>query len=369
MRNINTILNRISGPLGEDDFMEPLSILLSDYKNASKFNAVGQFSMHQTVLSQLKNRSKLYQFINNRNLPKASNPIIVSGLPRSGTTFLFDLLHCDNSLRGPLTWEIFQMMPITNSGISKNIKVFKTKLKLHLIKLLMPDLMRMHPMSVHLPEECQQIMSMDFKSISWTYNANVPEYEAFLKACDYTSAILWHSRFLQALETVHKPKNWLLKDPCHIQHIPELLKIYPSSKFIFIHRDPVDTIPSISSLISHTRAPFTKNINKTEIGINTLSFWKNAIDCFLEDRRLIASDNYVDINFKDFIAAPLEQTLTACKNLGLEVSQQNKTRMEDYIDKQSSKKTMRHKYTLKDFGLSQKQVEDSFQEYRTNFDL
>jgi hypothetical protein len=369
IRDINSILNRVNGPLGEDDFIEPLSILLSDYKNASEFNALGQFSMHQTVLSQLKNRSKLYQFVDNKNLPKVSNPIIVSGLPRSGTTFLFDLLHCDISLRGPLTWEIFQMMPITNSGINKTTKVFKTKMKLLLIKALMPDLMRMHAMSAYLPEECQQIMSIDFKSISWAYNANVPESEAFLKTGDYTSAILWHSRFLQALETAHKPKNWLLKDPCHIQHIPELLKIYPGSKFIFIHRDPVDTIPSISSLTSHLRSPFAKNIDTVEIGINALSFWKNAIDCFLEDRKLIARDNYVDINFKDFIAAPLEQILAAYQSLGLEVSQQNKTQMKDYIDKQSSKKITQHKYTLKDFGLSQKQVEDSFQEYRMKFDL
>mgnify|MGYP000011603785 FL=1 len=261
------------------------------------------------------------------------------------------------------------MMPITNSAFNKAKKVLKTKLKLRLIRALMPDLMKMHGMNAYLPEECQQIMSIDFKSIYWAYNANVPEYEAFLKTCDYTSAILWHSRFLQALEITHKPKNWLLKDPCHIQHIPELLKIYPEAKFIFVHRDPVDTIPSISSLTSHVRAPFTKKVNKTEIGTNALSFWKNAIDSFLEDRRLIAKNNYIDINFKDFIAAPLEQTLSAYQGLGLEVTQQNKTRMKDYIHKQSLKKITQHKYTLKDFGLSQKKVEDSFREYRIKFDL
>ena len=369
VRDINSILSRINGPLGEDDFIEPLSILLLDHKHKSKFNTLGQLSTQQAILTQLKNRSKLYQFVNSRNLPKVSNPIIVSGLPRSGTTFLFDLLHCDHGFRGPLTWEIFQMMPITNSAFNKTKKVLKTKLKLRLIRALMPDLMKMHGMNAYLPEECQQIMSIDFKSIYWAYNANVPEYEAFLKTCDYTSAILWHSRFLQALEIAHKPKNWLLKDPCHMQHIPELLKIYPEAKFIFVHRDPVDTIPSISSLTSHVRAPFTKKVNKTEIGTNALSFWKNAIDSFLEDRRLIAKNNYIDINFKDFIAAPLEQTLSVYQGLGLEVTQQNKTRMKDYIHKQSLKRTTQHKYTLKDFGLSQKKVEDSFREYRIKFDL
>jgi len=366
---VNSILNKVNGPLGEDEFLEPLSILLLDHKNASGFNLLGQFSTRQAILNQLKNRSKLYQFINNKNLPKASNPIIVSGLPRSGTTFLFDLLHCDPSLRGPLTWEIFQMMPITNNELNKTKKVFKTKLKLRLIKALMPNLMKMHTMSAYLPEECQQIMSIDFKSISWAYNAKVPEYEAYLKTCDYTSAILWHSRFLQALETVQKPKNWLLKDPCHIQHIPELLKIYPNAKFIFIHRNPVDAISSISSLISHIRTPFTKNINRSEIGINALSFWKNATDCFLEDRKLIEKENYIDIRFKDFVANPLEQALSVYQALGLEINQQNKKRMKNYIYKQTQQKRAQHNYALKDFGLRQEKIEDLFKEYRTKFDL
>ena len=43
--------------------------------------------------------------------------------------------------------------------------------------------------------------------------------------------------------------------------------------------------------------------------------------------------------------------------------------MKDYIHKQSLKKITQHKYTLKDFGLSQKKVEDSFREYRIKFDL
>jgi hypothetical protein len=366
---INSILNKVHGPLGEDDFLEPLSILLLDHKNESRFNLLGQFSTHQAILNQLKNRSKLYQFVNNRNLPKASNPIIVSGLPRSGTTFLFDLLHCDPSLRGPLTWEIFQMMPITNNKLNKTKKVFKTKLKLSLIKALMPNLMNMHSMSAYLPEECQQIMSIDFKSISWAYNAKAPKYEAYLKTCDYTSAILWHSRFLQALETVQKPKNWLLKDPCHIQHIPELLKFYPKAKFIFIHRDPVDAIPSISNLTSHIRLPFTKKVNKKEIGNSALSFWGNAVHKFLADRALLNKQQYIDIDFSNFIHNPIESIQTIYGHFGLQLSKASLINMNQYLDDQSLKKKYKHEYVMNDFDLNATKINEIFSKYISQFNL
>ena len=351
----------VNGPLGEDDFIEPLSILLSDHNNKSKFNTSGHFLMQQQILNQLKNRSKLYQFVNKRNLSKVSGPVIVSGLPRSGTTFLFDLLQCDTNFRAPLTWEIFEMMPIANTMPIKLLKIFKTKLKLRVIKTLIPKLINMHPMDANLPEECQQIMSIDFKSIFWAYSANVPEYEAFLKTCDYSSAILWHSRFLQALETVHKPKNWLLKDPCHIQHIPEILKIYPDARFIFIHRDPLEVIPSISSLTSHLRAPFTKNINKAEIGQKALSFWKNAIDSFISDRSLIPKKQVIDISFNNLIVDPLKNISLIYKAFGLYLNIENQETMQQYLNKQ--KKISKHQYTYDEFGLEADIIKASFKKY------
>jgi hypothetical protein len=100
-----------------------------------------------------------------------------------------------------------------------------------------------------------------------------------------------------------------------------------------------------------------------------LSFWKNATDCFLEDRKLIEKENYIDISFKDFVANPLEQALSVYQALGLEINQQNKKRMKNYIYKQTQQKRAQHNYALKDFGLRQEKIEDLFKEYRTKFDL
>ena len=96
MFNIDSLLNKVNLPLGEETYREPLSVLLKDYENHSNLTRLGSLSVQRGLVKILQSRGRLFQFIHNNNLEEPSSPIIVSGLPRSGTTYLFDLLHCSN---------------------------------------------------------------------------------------------------------------------------------------------------------------------------------------------------------------------------------------------------------------------------------
>ena len=354
--------------MGEETYKEPLSILIKDYENHSSLTKLGSLSVQRGIVKTLESRGRLFQFINNNNLAEPSVPIIVSGLPRSGTTYLFDLLHCSDEFRGPLTWEIFQMMPLATSPYQQTYKKIKTEAELALLKTLVPKLKNIHPMKAVLPEECQLITALDFRSISFSYSSRVPEYTSFINNCDYSSALLWHKRFLQALETTSKPNYWLLKDPCHIQHISEILNTYPEAKFVFIHRHPKDTIASISSLSAHLRSAFSKSIDKHEIGQGALSFWAKAIENFLDQRILIKESNMIDINFNEFINNPIGLTETTFKKFKLNLDAHTSAKMEAFITKSQLRKSSHH-YNLDDFTLTTDQVNQSFKSYIETFSL
>ena len=355
--------------MGEDTYREPLSILLKDYENHSNLTRLGSLSVQRGLVKTLESRGRLFQFINNNNLEEPSSPIIVSGLPRSGTTYLFDLLHCSNEFRGPLTWEIFQMMPIATSRYQQTYKQIKTEAELALLKTLVPKLKNIHPMKAALPEECQLITALDFRSISFSYSSKVPEYASFINNCDYSSALLWHKRFLQALETTYKPNHWLLKDPCHIQHISEIISVYPEAKFVFIHRDPKDTIASISSLSAHLRAAFSNTVDQKEIGRNSLSFWSKAIQDFLAQRTLINESNVIDINFNEFIVNPVNSAETIFRKFKLSFDRHTREKMEVFINNKSQLGKSPHHYNLDAFNLTADQVNHSFKCYIEKFEL
>ncbi len=369
MFDIDSLLNKINLPLGEESYREPLSILLKDYKNHSNLSRLGSLSVQRVIIKTLESRGRLFQFINNNDLGEPSTPIIVSGLPRSGTTYLFGLLHCSDEFRAPLTWEIFQMMPLATSPYQQAYKQIKTEAKLLLLKALLPKLMNIHPMKAVLPEECQLITALDFRSISFAYSSRVPEYESFINNCDYSSAMLWHKRFLQALETTYKPTYWLLKDPCHIQHISEIVSAYPEAKFVFIHRDPKDTIASISSLSTHLRSAFSKSIDKQEIGQGALSFWAKAIEDFLDQQTLINESHMIDINFNEFINNPIGSAETIFKKFKLNFDDHTRAKMEDFINNKSRLGKLSHHYNLDDFTLTTDQVNQSFKSYIEKFSL
>ena len=277
-------------------------------------------------------------------------------------------MYCFEEFRGPLTWELFEMMPVAKSKYHRAYKQVKTELRLALFKALVPNLMNIHHMKSNLPEECQLITALDFKSISFAYSARVPNYQNFIGHCDYSSAFMWHKRFLQAMETTTKPSYWLLKDPCHIQHIEEILNVYPDAKFIFIHRNPIEVIGSISSLTFNLRSAFSKKVDNVELGKESLSFWGNASKEFLKQRRQLPESNMVDITFLDFTSDPIGSIEAIFRKFNLDLNQETREKMLSFAE-QKSQLSLKHNYSLDEFGLKEDMVNQVFSAYKNEFNL
>ena len=223
-------------------------------------------------------------------------------------------------------------------------------------------------MKSSLPEECQLITALDFKSISFAYSARVPNYQNFIGHCDYSSAFMWHKRFLQAMETTRKPNYWLLKDPCHIQHIEEILNTYPDAKFVFIHRNPIEVIGSISSLAFSLRSAFSKRVDNFGLGKESLSFWGDASKEFLSQRRQIPESNMVDINFLNFTSDPIGSIETIFRKFNLDLNQETREKMLSFAE-QKTQSSLKHNYSLDEYGLKEDTVNKVFSAYRNEFNL
>ena len=97
--SVESMLGGLEGRLGEDDYTEPLQILINSANKNNEFNFFGSIAFKNQLKDRLKMRSKLYSYVKDKELPSTSDPVFVTGLPRSGTTFLFNLLALDGSHR------------------------------------------------------------------------------------------------------------------------------------------------------------------------------------------------------------------------------------------------------------------------------
>ena len=360
-----SILKGLEGRLGEDDYVEPLDFLVESFKKEARFNLAGNFAVRHQLVNRLKVRAQLNEFIQGKDLPNPASPLFVMGLPRSGTTFLFDLLSCDARYRSPLFWEITRPFPLVKKD-SKEAKkrVKQTNRELGLARKFIPKLLSMHHIHGEMPEECSLINTMSVRSFIYMCMSNSPGYEDYLKTCDYTAAFMWHKRFLQALETQHRPEKWLLKDPSHISHTPEILATYPNAKFVHIHRNPVKAIGSLSSLTTSVRSGLSKHADPHLIGKRVLDFWQYAINKSITDREeFLKPEQIIDIDYREFVKNPTQQIQAIYSHFGYDLSSKSLDAMEAFIENQSEEEHTPHHYKLEDFGLSEERVQEAFSNY------
>ena len=138
------MIGSLDGHLGEDDYSEPLEILINSANKNNKFNIFGAFAFKNQLKDRLKMRSKLYNFMKDKVLPSPADPIFVTGLPRSGTTFLFNLLALDKNHRSPRYWEIMSPLPLTKSNFDIRRREWKINAELKFARTIIPNLRSMH---------------------------------------------------------------------------------------------------------------------------------------------------------------------------------------------------------------------------------
>ena len=360
---IQKMLGNLEGQLGEDDYTEPLNILINSANKNNKFNLFGSIAFKNQLKDRLKVRKEIYKLTKDRSLPEPADPIFLTGLPRSGTTFLFNLLSLDPSHRSPLYWEIMNPLPLAKTSQQKKWRQNKINFQLKFARTIIPKLRAMHHIRGETPEECMLIATMNIRSIVYLCMADVPEYAEYLKSCSFESVFLWHKRFLQVLEITKRPKRWLLKDPSHIGHIPEILSAYPNAKFINIHRDPVESIGSFCSLTKNVRLGFSKSVDKNSIGEMVLDFWKHKTYKGMSDKENLHSNQIANISYPQFINDPISSIKEAYIKLGLDMDMKTENNMERYLVNQKNLKKQKHAYALEEFGLTSEIVQDRFTKY------
>ena len=190
----------------EPEFIEALELLVDDINANKEINNFGIIAFMHQLNNRMNVREKIYKFAENKNMPDPAAPIIVTGLPRSGTTFLFDILCNDADHRSPLYWEITRPLPWLEKGSwRESLRIFATDAELRFARLVVPMLDAMHKLRALSPEECEQFNTVTAKSVVYIYMSHLPNYKKFLMETDFTNVFEWHKKFFQILELSGRP--------------------------------------------------------------------------------------------------------------------------------------------------------------------
>ncbi len=337
---------------GEPDFFEPLSRLLESCHREARLNVIGKLALKNDVVRILCNRLLLERDRHRHSeiaKQEIRDPLFIVGLPRSGTTLLHTLLAADPAHRVPLTWEV--MSPSPASADERQKRVRHADRDLAMLRWLAPTFDSVHATGAELPQECVSLISPTFMSDQFDTMYNIPSYRAWFFRQDLRPAYDYHRRFLQHLQLLRTGERWILKAPAHMFAAPALLSIYPHAKFVQLHRDPIDAVASVSSLVTILRRVFSDAVDPIQVGQDAMVYWSDALKTFLRVRDTLPADRVCDLYYDDVRRDPIVVTKRVYEHFGWKLQPEVEQRMRATLAEQNSRSNGVHRYNAAYFQL------------------
>ena len=298
---------------GLEDFGEPavgpvLSVLTQSLEEEANLKPIGRLLMRIHLRGLLETRLRLVDVWKKREAEtageKIERPVFIVGMPRSGSTFLHELLAQDPRHRAPRVWEV--MFPLGEPG-DETRRVRKAEFCLWWFRKLAPRADEVYPMRAQTPHECVAIHSHTFLSEEFVSSAHVPGYEAMLRSTNLRPAYEWQTRFLKHMQLSAPGRRWIVKSPDHVHGLEQLFALFPDAHIIQTHRNPLEVLESSADLTRVLRALYARPGSRDEIRAREARVLAEGTERFIKfrDEHPELSCRFIDVKYKDLAADPM----------------------------------------------------------------
>lgn len=306
---------------GQTPFRDGLEAFLRACDEEAELSLFGRLGTRWDVLRFLSNLLRLRH--EEQRAPQIlaepiERPILITGLPRSGTTFLHQLLAADAANRAPLVWQAIHPYPPLPTG-GRDRRRERVARQLRMFQFLAPEFCRIHPITADSPQECSEIPAHVFASLRFDTTYAIPSYRRWLDGAGHLDAYRFHRRFLQHLQ--HQSGGagrWVLKCPDHIFALAAIRAVYPDARMVFVHRDPIRVLLSVLRLTEVLRQPFTRRIDRAALGREECERWTCGAELMIRaaDTEPFAEPVF-HIHYRDLVGDPLAAVRRLYRHFGL----------------------------------------------------
>jgi Sulfotransferase family len=351
-------------------FVDPLRRLVRSYNSEADLGAFGRRAVRFDVMRALKNLIRFDRMEETRPEILArpiQRPIFITGLPRSGTTFLHTLLAQDPGIAVPLSWQLVYPYPSRLGALGADFRSAWVDMQFQVMLQLSPELKDLHPLSANTPQECTDITAQVFQSLRFDSTYRIPSYQDWLDHHGHHDAYRFHRRFLQHLDSQNPGRRWVLKSPDHVFALDAIKAVYPYAQIVFLHRDPLSVLASVAKLTEVLRRPFGRSVNRMEIGQQVSSSWLDGAG------RMIAASAHdpsiLHLHYRDVVSAPFDAVGTLYRHCGLELGDGARRRMQAWLNRSPQNGNGQSRYSLTEFGMDAGALRDRFGRYMDEFSV
>jgi hypothetical protein len=285
-------------------------------------------------------------------------PLVILGMPRTGTTALHHLLAIDPKLRFARKWELDQPIPPPESD---------TEVQDPRRLSVSPQRSVQHVSTVDGPTEDRRIHELAFNDNEGVLP--VPSFTKWWRTSDHSAAMAFHARVLGILHSRRPPSRWLLKDPLYLFQLREFSAQYPDARFVVTHRDPVSVIPSTCSVILSSRRLRLADwkSDPIELGREALDFFPDGVRQAAVARAALGEDRFLDVSQRDLETDAVRTAERIYEFAGLQLSGQVRAAMGSWAAENKPGSRGEHRYSPEEYGLTPEDIRVAFADYLDQF--
>ncbi len=358
---------------GDAHFLEPLGVLLAALECEGDLSPMGRFSTHNQTVKLLVNRLLIQDLLVRHpeiHEVEIRRPIVIAGLPRTGTTHLHNLMSSDTSLRSMPYWESLE--PVLRQqerpeGDQPDPRLARTEQALSILNQALPYFARMHEMTAwHVHEEIQ-LLAIDFSTMLFETTAVLPSWRDWYLAHDQTPFYDYLKTVLKVLQWQRGGNRWVLKSPQHLEQFGPLMRIFPDATVVVTHRDPVAITASLATMVAYTARMTLRRVDPEKIG----RYWADRVQTMLtacvRDRALLPEERAIDVLFHEFMADDVATVETIYRLAGQPFTPEVRQMMERFMADNPRGRHGRVLYDLADFNLDAAERREALRFYTDRF--
>lgn len=360
---------------GAADFRERLDVWLAAFDADKGLGPLGRAGMFGDCVRYTSTRLRVEDI--HRRHPQIADvvidrPIIIAGLPRSGTTHLVNILAADPRLRSMPLWETMEPIPAPGDQPTvpgEDPRFTRTREMWGQFEAVLPLMPAMHEMAPDHVHEDIELQGPDFSSYLPEWLSRPYAWRDYYARHDQTPHYAYGKRVLQAMTWLKGPDRWVMKSPPHMENFGPLTATYPDATIIVTHRDPLAVIQSAITMLA-----YGDRIRRTlPLDLNELAtYWIDRIEMLLKacvrDHDLLPEGRSMDVLFHEYMADQKAVIRRAYAMADLEFTTEAEASIDGFLAANPRGRHGQVVYDLAgDFGLDIGELRERFQFYYDRF--
>ncbi len=288
-------------------------------------------------------------------------PLFVISMPRTGSTATSQFLSEDPNARSIRRWECQNTTPPPDAAIGEADPRFaRMQAEYEELYRQQPDRRGMLPIDAGDPSEHGPILGLTFQNLQTPSLFHTPAWTQWTIESDLVASYAYFKQVLQLLQWKTPAPHWNLKNPPDIFGLDALLKVFPDARLLWVHRDPVKSIPSVSSLTSMIRVSMGEPLDRLTVGPAQVAFQSQGARLAMAVEKTLPPGRVVHVFQRDLVRDTVGAIEAAYARLDLPFTDAYRAHLTRRV---AVREKPSHAYTLEEYGLTAPMIRSAFSEY------